>query len=393
MSDMSLIDIRIKEEKQRVTHPYAALSTDTRGRQIYEPLDTIRTVYERDGHRILHSKPFRRLRNKTQVFFSPENDHITTRMDHSLYVATISRTVCRSLGLNDDLSFAIALGHDLGHSPFGHSGEKILEELLNSDQKGGPFEEYSHESQSLHVVDHMSTMSGHDYVGLNLTYEVRDGIRCHCGESVEQKIPPRSAKDDGDPSDFKARDTLPITMEGCVVRMADRVAYLGRDYEDAQTALQGLPPLPDIVLERLGEDNRQIINVLVLDMIRENQKFPETIGFSKSVFEAMMVLREFNYTHIYEHKQLESYRKKVARILGLIFDVLVHHLENRASEQWGVSEPHWPFHLNNLAHFIKGARFSVHIDPVHVVVNYLSLMTDGFAFKIFKSIAIPKSVV
>ena len=151
---MNIARIRLEEEERRLRHPCALASSRTRGRRLPEPDDPIRTCYERDGHRILHAKPFRRLRNKTQVFFSPENDHIATRMDHSLYVATISRTICRALGLNDDLAFAVALGHDLGHSPFGHSGETALAALLARHRDPSlPPANYTHEAQSLRVVD------------------------------------------------------------------------------------------------------------------------------------------------------------------------------------------------------------------------------------------------
>ncbi len=391
---MSIAQERLEAERVRFTHPFAFLSADSRGRRHPEVPDTIRTPFERDGHRILHAKPFRRLRNKTQVFFSPENDHITTRMDHSLYVATISRTICRALRLNDDLAYAIALGHDLGHAPFGHSGEKVLEELLNRRRAAEAQLEYTHEAQSLRVVDQLSAVSGRDFPGLNLCYEIRDGIRCHCGESTEQHISPRPASDERDPADLSGRGTLPITVEGCVVRMADRIAYLGRDYEDAQTALgDHLPTLPRDVMEVLGQDNREIINTLVQDVIACNQQRPGEVGFSERVHEAALLLRDFNYQHIYYDQRLEEYREKADSILECIFEVMHRHLLEEPPERWGETAPSSPLHMAKLARFVSGAGYAQMPEAPRVVVDFISMMTDGYAFKVFESIVLPQPLV
>ena len=270
----------------------------------------------------------------------------------------------------------------------------MLDELLNRDRDVDDREPFIHEAQSLRVVDLLSTLSGHDYVGLNLTYEVRDGIRCHCGESIDQFIRPRDRGQVDDPSVFVGRAILPITMEGCVVRMADRVAYLGRDYEDAQIALGGLlPALPAAISGTLGTNNREIINTLATDLIRESQRDPACIGFSDAVFTGMSLLREFNYEHIYLHDKLEEYRSKIDDILARIFDVLCEFLSRRPKELWAVSEPDWPMHLEALSRFIRGSGYDILPDPTRVVVDYLSLMTDGFAFKVYKSIALPAPVV
>jgi len=396
---MSILDLRIEEERLRLRHPLAFHSEHTRGRRIDEPPDLIRTVFERDGHRILHAKPFRRLRNKTQVFFAPENDHMATRMDHSLYVGTISRTICRALGLNDDLAFAVALGHDLGHAPFGHSGEVVLERLLNRDlSPGAPRREFGHESQSLRVVDWLGTPSGHSYRGLNLTYEVRDGIRCHCGESQERTIRPRPAHETADPGTFHGRATLPITLESCVVRMADRVAYLGRDYEDALVALPDtLPPLPDVVARRLGRDNRQIINTLVLDAVAQNQLEPAQIGFSEPVFEAMTALRAFNYRHIYLHPRLEEYRRSIESVLGRVFEALSEYLDRTPRADWIEPPADAPRYVRSFAAFLRGTECTPEALagelPARLVVDYVSLMTDNYAFKVFTEIALPRPIV
>jgi len=390
---MSISDLRQRAERARLDHPLAFASDASRGRRFPEGPDPIRLPFERDAHRILHAKPFRRLRNKTQVFFSPENDHITTRMDHSLYVATISSTICRALGLNDDLAWAIALGHDLGHAPFGHSGEKVLHGLLREHAREPDV--YMHEAQSLRVVDCLSSVTGRSFAGLNLHYEIRDGIRCHCGESTERLIAPRPANDARDPSGFPGRATLPITLEGCVVRMADRIAYLGRDYEDAQTALgELLPPFPSDIASVLGADNRGIINTLVIDVIEQNQANPGCLGFSPERHDAALALRAFNYHNIYGHPKLEEYRAKADNLLVQIFGCLFAHLHDRAPGDWDVATPDSPPHLRWFARFLAGTHPDARTtDPARCVVDYLSLMTDGFAFKTFESIVLPHPLV
>ena len=391
---MSISTRRLEDEKELFAHPLAFHGHLSRGRQHAESDDDIRTPFERDGHRILHAKPFRRLRRKTQVFFTPENDHITTRMDHSLYVATISRTICRALRLNDDLAYAIALGHDLGHAPFGHSGEKVLEELLNKRRAGIAQLEYTHEAQSLRVVDQLSRVSGRDFPGLNLCYEIRDGIRCHCGESTEQAISPRPDSDQRDPASFTGRGTLPITVEGCVVRMADRIAYLGRDYEDAQVAMGSLlPPIPSDIRAALGVDNRGIINTLVRDVISWNQQHPDQVGFSPEISKAALALRAFNYEHIYLHPRLEAYREKADGVLERIYDELVAHLNGLPVSHWGRAEVEAPEHIRFLSRFVAGAGYQPLPGPSRLVVDWISLMTDGFAWRIFQSIVFPTPLV
>jgi dGTPase len=385
---------RLQAERELFSHPLAFHGEESRGRRHPESADDIRTPFERDAHRILHARPFRRLRRKTQVFFTPENDHITTRMDHSLYVATISRTICRALRLNDDLAYAVALGHDIGHAPFGHSGERVLEALLNIRRSSDEKLEYSHEAQSLRVLDLLTRDPSRPFPGLNLSYEVRDGIRCHCGESTEQAITPRPPTEDGDPATFAGRDTLPVTIEGCVVRMADRIAYLGRDYEDAQTALgRELPPLPAEVTRALGADNRQIINALVRDLIAWNQRHPDQVGFSPAVSEAALALRAFNYRHIYLHPRLEAYRAKADRVLEHVYDDLVAHLRDTPPARWADPGPEAPEHLRLLAHFLRGVAYEPLPSPARLAVDWLSLMTDQFALRVFSSIVLPQPLV
>ncbi|KKK85961.1 hypothetical protein LCGC14_2768020, partial [marine sediment metagenome] len=230
-------------EIERYRDTLATLSTDARCIQRQHPFqpDDFRLAYHHDFTRIVHSRPFRRLRHKTQVFISPSNDHICTRLEHSLYVASVAETIARALRLNEDLVRAIALGHDLGHAPFGHKGEKVLNDCAKEFGS-----EFSHELHSLRVVEHLESPyleQGHP--GLNLTFAVRDGIACHYGEGFERELAPDRLKKPKDLANMKRGEALPATLEGCVVRWADKVAYLGRDLEDAvQLGLFGWEDMP-----------------------------------------------------------------------------------------------------------------------------------------------------
>ena len=285
---MTLRELAQEREDKTLDHPFATRSANSRGRLRDEPQDPIRLCFQRDAHRILHCTAFRRLRYKTQVIFAPESDHVATRLDHSLYMASIAQTIARALGLNEDLAYAIALGHDLGHGPFGHAGEHLLNKLWkNAD----PRRSFQHELHSLRVVDRLAVRPSTRERGLNLTYEVRDGIVSHCGERTERFLAPRP-RPGPRLETLTARGQAPLTMEGCVVRMADRIAYIGRDYEDACAVLGRLPPLPRVVTRVLGGDNRAIINTLVTDMIRTNLETPGRMGFSEDVFDSGTTLRD-----------------------------------------------------------------------------------------------------
>ena len=223
--------------------------------------DDVRGPFFRDQTAIVHSMPYRRLKHKAQVFFSPKNDHICTRIEHALHVATISATIARALDLNVDLVYAIGLGHDLGHAPFGHAGERTLNQKC--EDIGG----FIHEIHGLRVVD----VLGNRGVGLNLTYGVRDGIICHCGEAPDRELKPR---DENVPLyKIKRKDTLPSSWEGCVMRIADRVAYLGRDLEDSiDGGFVERGEVPEAVEKELGESNGEIIDTLVIDIIETSKK-------------------------------------------------------------------------------------------------------------------------
>jgi dGTPase len=383
-------EARERREAAIVDHPLGMRSRGTRGRRVSEPEDPIRSCYERDAHRILHCSAFRRLRYKTQVIFSPENDHVSTRVDHCLFMASIVETVARSLGLNADLGYAIALGHDLGHGPFGHAGESVLDRLAKTRGQGSVF--FEHELHSLRVVDELASRPSTGTRGLNLTYEVRDGIVCHCGERDEQYLSPRAG--DVPPLEaIRSRGLVPITLEGCIVRMADRVAYIGRDIEDARSVFGRLPALPDRVVRVLGRENSAIINTLVHDLIRTNQKTPERIGFSDAVFEALCELYQYNVREIYRHPELLKYSRKIERMLDTILEWAMDLLATTPQDRWGKVEAGAPWPARFLNEFIvKMYPQDRRPETVQIVVDWVSLMTDRFARNVFEALVLPDSL-
>ena len=345
--------------------------------------EDIRGAYYRDTTAIIHSSPFRRLKHKTQVFFAPSNDHICTRMEHVLHVASIASTICRPLGLDTELAWAIGVGHDLGHTPFGHVGERILEKL--SLERG--IATFHHEVNSLRVVDFLSR----DGKGLNLTYAVRDGIVCHNGENLRKRLIPTFEK--RDLSKIERRDGLiPATYEGCVVRFSDSIAYLGRDYEDAwRLGILKDKELPKIVRERLGESNSEIINNLVNDII-SGADDEKGIGFSDDVFEAVAEFSKFNYENIYRSEILNGYTRYFTRLLTLIVDYLEELYGSFGLDERGYSDEH-----NMLA-----AGFYNHIVDMYpkymekegsdkrMILDYVAGMTDNFALDCANEILKPE---
>ncbi len=290
------------------------------GRQIPRQNSDIRSPYYRDTTAIIHSSPFRRLKHKTQVFFAPSNDHICTRMEHVLHVASIASAICRTMGLDDELAWAIGMGHDLGHTPFGHIGEKILSSMMQERGLG----KFEHEINSLRVVDFLSP--------LNLTYAVRDGIVSHCGEHVSRTVAP----------DFRIKDfsriktkegILPATWEGCVVRISDQIAYLGRDFEDAcRLGLIKDSDIPEICARVLGTRNSDIINTLVGDIISNSEK-EGVIGYSEPVFEAVKEMMDFNLKKIYRSDVLNGYESYFRRLISLIYSYLTNLMETCGTDE------------------------------------------------------------
>lgn len=343
--------------------------------------EDIRGPYFRDQTAILHSMPFRRLKHKTQFFFSPENDHICTRIEHVLHVASIAATICRGLGLNVDMAQAIALGHDLGHPPFGHTGEKALNEI--SREHG-----FMHELHSLRVVDVLARNGQ----GLDLTYAVRDGILSHCGERFEQAIEP--AKEYKELSNICNRATYPTTYEGCVVRVSDKIAYLGRDLEDAAIAgLVNMEHLPERVAHGLGRTNGEMIDLMVHDVIHWS-KSNGKIGFTPAVHSLMVELKEFNYKNIYFHPKLLRYGQYCQRIIRLLFEQL-----EKIYDTYGLN-----FHKYAESDFPLERRFGNYLEDMHrayeregwpkvqIIYDYIAGMTDQYALKMVRDFFIPDPI-
>ena len=287
----------VREELERQEHrrlnPLAGFADQSRGRPRYEePRDEdVRTCYQRDIDRIVHSKAFRRLMHKTQVFLQPEGDHYRTRMTHTLEVARIASTITRALGLNEDLAEAIAMGHDLGHTPFGHAGEVALSKCL-----GKPFR---HNEQSLRVVDILEK----DGMGLNLTHEVRDGILCHTG------------------------DPWPFTLEGQIVRRSDQIAYVNHDIDDAiRAGILTNDDIPREITGLLGHDHRTRINTLVTDAIRTSREAGQVM-LSPDVEKALKDLRSFMFENVYRNPVAKGEESKAKDMLQRMFEYYVCHPE------------------------------------------------------------------
>ena len=287
----------VREELEALEHTQldrrAAFANETRGRlRPEEPKVTdVRTAYQRDTDKIVHSKAFRRLMHKTQVFLRPEGDHYRTRMTHTLEVARIARTIAKALNLNEDLSEAIAMGHDLGHTPFGHAGETALSEAM-----GQPF---CHNEQSLRVVDILEN----EGAGLNLTYEVRMGILGHTGPRV------------------------PETMEGQIVRWADRIAYVNHDIDDAiRAGILAREDLPKIVQKTLGITHSARINTLVCDMIVTSRE-AGNITLSEPVEKALNTLREFMFERVYRNPVAKGEEAKAKDMLKRMYEYYYNHPE------------------------------------------------------------------
>ncbi|HYE09136.1 MAG TPA: deoxyguanosinetriphosphate triphosphohydrolase, partial [Patescibacteria group bacterium] len=297
---MIIREITESLEKQNLSK-YAALSMNTKGRLAAETKCDIRTEYQRDRDRILHSKAFRRLKHKTQVFISPEGDHYRTRLTHTLEVAQIARTIARALRLNEDLAEAIALGHDLGHTPFGHAGEKVL----NSIHPGG----FKHNEQSLRVVDILEGGKG-----LNLTYEVRDGILKHTG-SLE-----------------------PETLEGKIVSLSDRIAYINHDIDDAlRGGILEISSIPVDCMEILGFTHNQRINTMIKDIINESIG-RDNIAMSRCIMQATNKLRKFMFDNVYIGSAAKVEEKKAKNIIKGLYEYYIQNPEEIPVEGFGENE-------------------------------------------------------
>jgi dGTPase len=372
---------------------YAKKSTDTLGRIKRIPEDPFRTFFERDTHRVLHSLPFRRLKHKTQVFFSPKDDHICTRMEHSLHVSSICSTICKRLDLNPTLAEAIAIAHDLGHPPFGHLGEKAMARIhdeYNKKIRSKELAPFSHEAQSLRVIDYFQN-SLHE--PLNLTYEVRDGVVCHWGERNERFLKPQYKKNLKAVGISDARNQRPGTLEGCVVRMADTISYLGRDFEDACMAHLIEPnDLPKSIKRVLGHNNSQIIGTLINDLVK-NSLGLDHLQFSNQIYEYMIKMKAFNYRSIYLHPKLIGQDERIYLILKELFNYFLDILENkkRIKEFKKGIYPNYPCEVFH--QFLKDMKYLGSSKKGQIISDFISGMTDNFALNCFENLFTVQSIV
>ncbi len=376
-------------EEEKTLSRYATKSEDSLGRKKEIEKDPFRLEFARDETRILHSMPFRRLKHKTQVFLSPDNDHICTRMEHVLHVSSIASIIGKCLKLNIDLINAIAKGHDLGHPPFGHVGERKLNTiLLGENVKEG----FKHEVHGLRVVDKLTNYGE----GLNLTYEVRDGIVSHCGEMFEQEVSPDRNKDLLKLDDISDRSTYPATLEGVLVRVVDRIAYLGRDLEDGiKAGLVNKGDVPLDVTKYLGTDNGKIIGTFVNDVISESLE-KDAIVSSDGVFELMTKLKEFNYKYIYLSKEVEKKADKGRHVIGELFYKLQYMLEKseRGQDKIYVERQIRDASTTSVFwDFIKNSNYDESTPSWRIITDYIGGMTDSFAQRSYMQFFLPSPLV
>ncbi|MBU2009854.1 MAG: HD domain-containing protein [Chloroflexi bacterium] len=371
---------------------FARKSTDCLGRKYPLKEDPFRTLFERDCHRILHSLPFRRLKHKTQVFFSPKDDHICTRLEHSLHVASVASTICRRLNLNDTLAQAIALAHDLGHPPFGHLGEKALariHEEFNMKSATEKLPNFRHEGQSLRVID---TFRNRLHEPLNLTWEVRDGVVCHWGEATEQTLEPDRGKDlKGVEPDAALRRERPGTLEGCVVRMSDTISYLGRDFEDACMArLVTLEDLPEEITRCLGNTNTAIIGALIGDLVTSSRGKGH-LQFSEEAYAALTRMKEFNFSRIYDSVVLRGQEERIYQLLSQLFE---HFLALPGRKELPESGAAGQDYYNGVfAEFLKDMQYPEATGNGQRVSDFTAGMTDNFAMACFQDLFVVQRVV
>lgn len=321
------------EREKATLSPYAFLTSNTRGRETYCEPCTMRTEFQRDRDRITHSQSFRRLMNKTQVFLAPTGDHYRTRLTHTLEVTQIARIIARALRLNEDLTEAAALGHDLGHTPFGHAGEEAMQSCYSP--------EFTHFKQSLRVVEQLEN----DGRGLNLTWEVRDGILNHTGKWMAS------------------------TLEGVIVKFADRIAYINHDIDDAcRAGLLHPEEIPQELREVLGETHSSRINTMVTSLIHASTDSP-VIRMAPEVQEATDRLRTFLFEHVYTNPVAKSEDGKAKALLAELFDHFVLHPEEMPA-----------LYRRNIE------RESVE----RCVCDFISGMTDRYAIETYKKLFIPK---
>lgn len=336
-----------------------------------------RTPFSRDVDRILYSLSFQRYMDKTQVFSFKENDHLTKRMIHVLYVSKIARTIGRSLGLNEDLIEAGALGHDLGHTPFGHVGEAILNEI--SLKAGCGY--FNHNVHSVRLLMNIENYGN----GKNITLQTLDAILCHNGELVMGKYEPKWNKTKDDflrdyERTYKDKNTsfqlIPMTLEGCVVRISDLIAYLGRDIDDAiRMKLLTWEDVPNNITSVLGKSNKEIVNSIVTDVIN-NSLGKNYIKLSNEVFEAIKNLKDFNYKNIYYKAYTEEEKQNLKVMLNTLYNAYINDLNNNNEESNIIKS-----YLANMSDEYKNNN-----SKERIVIDYIAGMTDDYTLKEYNKI-------
>lgn len=406
------------QEKCQEGHPNWQ-QTIQRQHELYSRNNDIRTEFERDYTRVLHCEAFRRLKHKTQVFFAPRNDHICTRMEHVFHVASVASTIAKHLGLNEQLAAAIALGHDIGHAPFGHFGEECLNKLLPQKPGENAPKRFWHERNSLFFADYIETLQDPEgrAKNLDLTYAVRDGIVCHCGEVDESGIRPRSQ---AIPlyDIKKAGSVQPYTWEGCVVKLSDKIAYLGRDIEDARRYhildMGAYRQLREIVGECFGfsatktgktVNTTVLINDLIVDLCQQSS--PEAgLVFSPAYFKFMKKLKSFNFANIYNHWRLQEFEHYATVIIHTIYRLLCQTQPFVPSQKVGFCLKQYPLlsatfedWLVKYTSYNLEKRANIKFDSIQPVfdlsqpdsfnkciIEFISGMTDQFAITIHEEI-------
>lgn len=378
---------------------------------LYQRRHDLRSDFARDYTRIIFSQAYRRLKHKTQVFFAVEDDHVCTRSEHVNLVESVSYTIASELGLNIELTKAIAAGHDLGHAPFGHGGEAILSKMA---QKHG-LDKFWHEKNSLHFVDHIELLedNDHQFHNLNLTYAIRDGIISHCGEMNQKYIQKR--KEYIDLQNYQhVGQYEPWTYEGCVVKMSDKIAYLARDIEDALRLDVIKQDQVDELKEQLNQvdeyqfhaiNNGSIVNYFIYDVI-ENSSIEKGIGLSDSAFQRMKMIMNFNYQNIYLIKRVQIHDRYVSLILHSMFDILydLSSSENfievlhEYQHQYPKLITHYLAWLEKYAYIESYPRKSQYLNQIiydfknddkaleKSLIDYLAGMSDQFIIQVFNEL-------
>lgn len=375
----------------------------SRQKSLYKRDEDLRSEFERDYTRVIHSNSYRRMKHKTQVIFSPENDHICTRTEHVTHVESISYTIAKYLGLNTELTKAIATAHDIGHSPFGHQGERILSAISQRDLS----KKFWHEKNGVDCVDKIEVLEDThgDFQNLNLTYATRDGIISHCGEIDENYLRPR--EEFIDLNEYKEPNQYaPYTWEGCVVKIADKISYLGRDIEDAITLGildDHLEELYQILEEAPTQviNNTVIINTLIRDLC-ENSSYEKGLCFSKEIFDWINKLKKFNYKYIYMSPKVRKAIPYFELIINTIYETLIEAFDGKntdnnlekMSKQYPeliASFREWMARYWNLerpVNYKNDVIFNMEnkSDFSNAIIYYISGMTDNFAIETYNKI-------